>query len=670
MTSHESERRAIATGVATTGVATRCAIALLAATFLAPTLLRAQVAGGARPTQGAARRPAAAVTPVVGRVGTRGSDLADVVQLYSADRAALGRRYDAESSSERRRRMRDFYQGWRSRLREVDFGKLGKEGRIDYTLLDAKLGSELAQLAREDTIAAQVVALVPFADQVLALHEARRRLDPIDPQKAARMLSAVARQVDSLRLRLERAPRRDSLAATATRADAAPADGAVAGSAAASAAPAVGPAMSEGAGTPDSARMRKIVGLRAAQTIESVRTTLDAWYKYYAGYDPTFTWWLSNPDRQADSLLKRYVKTVRERVVGVKEGEDDPIIGYPIGSAALRADLQSQFIAYTPEELLAIAEREFAWCEAEMRKAARDMGFGDNWKGALEKVKETYVEPGKQPDLIRDLADEATDFVESRGLVTVPPLAKETWRMEMMTAEAQKVSPFFLGGEVIRVSYPTDAMTFDDKMMSMRGNNPHFSRATVHHELIPGHHLQQFMTQRYNAHRQAFATPFWGEGWALYWEMLLWDLGFPKTPEDRVGMLFWRSHRAARIIFSLRFHLGTMSPQEAIDLLVDRVGHERANATAEVRRSFNGSYAPLYQLAYMIGGLQFRAMHRELVESGKMTDRQFHDAVLQGGSMPVDLVRARLTGQTLPRDYRATWRFAGSLPASTRGGAQ
>ena len=227
----------------------------------------------------------------------------------------------------------------------------------------------------------------------------------------------------------------------------------------------------------------------------------------------------------------------------------------------------------------------------------------------------------------------------------------------MMTPEQQRVSPFFLGGEVIRVSYPTDAMTHDDKLMSMRGNNPHFSRATVHHELIPGHHLQGFMTSRYNSHRQAFGTPFWGEGWALYWEMLLWDLGFAQRPEDRVGMLFWRSHRAARIIFSLRFHLGTMTPEEAVDLLVNRVGHERANATAEVRRSFNGNYSPLYQAAYMLGGLQFRALHAELVGSGRMTNRQFHDAILMGGRMPVEMVRARLTAQPLTREFRTGWRF-------------
>jgi uncharacterized protein (DUF885 family) len=231
-----------------------------------------------------------------------------------------------------------------------------------------------------------------------------------------------------------------------------------------------------------------------------------------------------------------------------------------------------------------------------------------------------------------------------------------------MTAERQKVNPFFTGGEVISVSYPTDAMDHADKLMSMRGNNIHFARATVFHELIPGHHLQAFMNARYNAHRRAFRTPFWAEGWALYWEMLLWDMGFPRTPENRIGMLFWRMHRAARIIFSLRFHLGAMTPQECVDFLVDRVGHERANAAAEVRRSFNGSVPPLYQLAYMIGGLQFRALHRERVGSGRLTNRAFHDAVLTGGPMPVELVRARLTKQALPKDYKATWKFVGGSP--------
>jgi uncharacterized protein (DUF885 family) len=165
------------------------------------------------------------------------------------------------------------------------------------------------------------------------------------------------------------------------------------------------------------------------------------------------------------------------------------------------------------------------------------------------------------------------------------------------------------------------------------------------------------MSARVNGYRRPFATPFWLEGWAVYWELTLYQDGFPRSPEDRVGMLFWRMHRCARIIFSLNFHLGKWTPQQCIDFLVERVGHERENATAEVRRSFGGDYAPLYQAGYLLGALQLMELHKELVDSGKMTDRQFHDAIIQGGSMPIAMVRASLTDEKLTPDYQPNWKF-------------
>jgi uncharacterized protein (DUF885 family) len=100
-----------------------------------------------------------------------------------------------------------------------------------------------------------------------------------------------------------------------------------------------------------------------------------------------------------------------------------------------------------------------------------------------------------------------------------------------------------------------------------------------------------------------------------------------------------------------------MNAQECIDFLVDRVGHERANAAAEVRRSFATEDGPLYQCAYMVGALQFRALQRELVGSGKMTLQEFHDAVLRQGPMPVEMLRLALSGQPPAPGYRTNWRF-------------
>jgi uncharacterized protein (DUF885 family) len=549
------------------------------------------------------------------------SELKEVVAHYSADRDGLRRRYDVQYSPARRERLQAFYKDWRSHLQEIDFNRLGMEGRIDYVLLNNELRYELELLNREEKLVNEMQVFIPFASDIIDLDEARRRLERVDPPVVATTLNTLPELIEQARKAVE---------ATLE--------------------------IEEGN---EGSSPSRIVVLRSSRALESLKKRLERWFKNYAGYDPIFTWWNRAPYEKVNEALTEYIKFLNEQVIGFKEGEDPPIVGDPIGADGMRADLNYEMISYTPEELIAIAENEFAWCEAEMINASREMGFGDDWKAALEKVKTLHRAPGDQPDMVRDLAFEAVAFLRERDLITIPKLAEEIWRVEMMSPEMQKVAPFFLGGEVIRVAFPTDDMAHEDKLMSMRGNNEHFARATVHHELIPGHHLQGFMTRRYNTHRRAFSTPFWGEGWALYWEMLLWDLDFPQTPEDRVGMLFWRSHRAARIIFSLNFHLGKMTPQECIDFLVDRVGHERANASAEVRRSFNGSYSPLYQVAYMIGGIQIRALHKTLVGSGQMTNRVFHDTILQGGRMPIEMVRARITGEAPVRNFKAMWRFYG-----------
>jgi uncharacterized protein (DUF885 family) len=381
-------------------------------------------------------------------------------------------------------------------------------------------------------------------------------------------------------------------------------------------------------------------------------------YSFYNGYDPLFTWWVPKTYELVDSLLGVYATVLESKgkVITTQQADNSGITGMPIGREELIRQLQLEYIPYSPEELVEIANKEFAWCDAEMLKASREMGFGDNWKAAIEKLKTLYVAPGKQPEAMYDLYKQSVDFLKQHELVTIPALSEETWRMIMMTPERQLVNPFFTGGEVLSISYPTNTMGYEEKMMSMRGNNPYFSRATVHHELIAGHHLQQYMTSRYKTYRN-FSTPFWIEGNSLYWEMLLWDLKFPRSPEDRIGMLFWRSHRCARIIFSLNYHLGRWTPQQCIDVLVDRVGHERANAEGEVRRSFTGGYSPLYQLAYMIGGLQLMALKKELVDTKKMTYRQYHDAIFHENELPIEMLRAILTNQPLKKDFKTQWRF-------------
>jgi uncharacterized protein (DUF885 family) len=544
------------------------------------------------------------------------SPMRGVIDNYTQDLAGLDRRYQLPGSDAEHQRLAKFFQDRLDGLSGVNFDSLDQAGKVDYLLLQNRIRFEVRELEYQKKQFDLVATLLPFAEPIVALEESRRRMEKLDSENAARTLVGADSSLAKLRKDLEAKVKSNSKE------------------------------------LPD-----KVLANRAAKLTDQLREVLEHWHAFYDQYDPQFSWWMREPYPKFDKALKDYAEFLRKKLAGYTDEESEPVIGDPIGRVALLDALQLEMIPYTPEELIEIAQKEFAWCDVEMKRASRDLGFGDDWHKAVDHVAQHHVAPGDQPQLIKQLADEAVKFVDDHDLVTIPPICRETWRMEMMSPQRQKIAPYFLGGEVIQVSYPTDTMSDQDKLMSMRGNNYAFCRATVFHELIPGHHLQIFMSQHYNAHRHIFQTPFLIEGWALYWEMRFWDMGFARTPEERVGMLFWRAHRCARIIFSLKFHLGQMTAQQAIDFLVDRVGHERRNATAEVRRSVSGDYGPLYQCAYMLGALQLRALHLEVVDAGKMKDRDFNDAVLRENAIPVEMIRASLTGQPLTRDFKSTWRF-------------
>jgi len=536
----------------------------------------------------------------------------ELIAQYRADRSALDRLWSFPLSEAGQDRRQSLLLDWRQRLDQAPFEQWSRRAQIDWLLLNNQVTHDLAANAERGTRESEVRPLLPFAAPLVSLLEQRVHRADVQAEDCAQVLADAVIAVEAARSIWKE----------------------------------------------ESQDVRPTVANRAADLLDRLHRSLGDWYRDHAGYEPSFTWWCQAPWQELDHALGDYAKFLRKEVGGLDPDDPDQLLGDPIGREALLQELAYERIAYTPEELIAIAEREFAWCQEERRKAATEMGLDGNWRAAQEKVKAVHAEPGGQPQMIRHLANEAIAFVEERELITVPELAKEVWRMDMMSLQRQKFTPYFTGGEVISIAYPTEDMAHGDKLMSMRGNNLHYSRATVQHELIPGHHLQGYMAQRWNPQRRSFSTPFLIEGWALYWELRLWDLGFPQGPEDRIGMLFWRSHRCARIIFSLKFQLGEWTPEECVDFLVDEVGHERRNATAEVRRSIQGGYGPLYQCAYMTGGLELRALHAELVDEQGWSERQFHDAVMHAGPIPIEIMRAELSGLPLARDFPVSWKFA------------
>jgi hypothetical protein len=691
------------------------------------------------PAQSVQPAPPTAPSDLRPLLASNQSPMKIVRQWYLADRAQLAGFFHLPTPL-RFARLKRFDLDWAAALDVLKPGAWGAEAGKDRLALLTGIQADLERIDADAAAAAQIGPLLPFADEIGRLEEARMRMESMDAEAAAIVLSRAVDKLGLVRAGLE-----------AALGDAAKLAVFVAG---------------------------KDLAARAADSAKDLRRTLLEWFNFYNDFDPLFSWWMGQPYKQAAKAFEEYETFLRDRVSaavpeakaaaptpvnfdaapepafaevpelaallaypqdemrtvleqfrrnrggrgGPGRGNAAPptkdyytgwlaalkkldfgklsrfgqidylylrnildvqirrfeqparadvprktdasgIAGQPIGREALILDLSEELIPYTPEQMIDLGNREFAWCEAEMRKAAHEMGFGDDWKKAVEKVKDMHVPPGKQPDVVRDLMLQAADYLRAHDLITVPEIERETLRMEMMSPQRQLVNPFFTGGDIISVSYPAGVMTTRQKLESMRGNNIPFSHATAFHEMIPGHNMQSYIGPRFAAVRgNTGGTAFWVEGWPVYWETLLYDRGFDDTPELRVGALFWRMHRCARIVFSMKFHLGQWSPQECIDYLVDTVGHERENAAAEVRRSFAGGYGPLYQAAYLTGALQIRQLRKEFVDSGVMTDKAFHDAIIRMGSMPIALVRLALGRQKLGPDMNLEWKCFGSDP--------
>ena len=282
--------------------------------------------------------PASWVPTLVPLESTAPSELRDVVSRFTSDHDALVRRFDAPASPDRRAAMRGFTQAWQTRLATIDYDALSAEGRIDWLLLSTRLTHELRLMDREEKRLSEMAPLTPFADPLLALSDARRRMASVDPKAAAKTLADATRDVEKTQKAIEAGLPDD---AKGGKAAAAPVKDAVA-----------------------PIHASRIVAYRSAARVKQIRETLGKWYRFYDGYDPLFSWWCAAPYKKTDAALEKYAKFLREKVVGIKEGDDEPIVGDPIGRDAILEDLRDEIIPYTPEQLVVIAEREFAWCES------------------------------------------------------------------------------------------------------------------------------------------------------------------------------------------------------------------------------------------------------------------------------------------------------------------
>lgn len=175
------------------------------------------------------------------------------------------------------------------------------------------------------------------------------------------------------------------------------------------------------------------------------------------------------------------------------------------------------------------------------------------------------------------------------------------------------------------------------------------------HEAVPGHHLQIALSQELEEvpeFQKYSETTVFVEGWALYAESLGAEIGLYQDPYSKFGQLTYEMWRAIRLVVDTGMHSLGWSRQQAIDFFKANAGKNEHDIVVEVDRYI---VWPGQALAYKIGELKIQELRRkaEAALGPKFDLRAFHDAVLEKGALPLDVLEGRIERWIADRKAKA-----------------
>src|SRR5262245_44713864 len=136
---------------------------------------------------------------VAALVAQPSSEVRALARHYDADRGALRRKYAVPTAPEQFTRLRRFYAGWLSAVDKLDPSDFTNTGRDDLAGFRKHIDADMQELDAAYRRHAEIAPLVPFGPAIVALEDARKRVDPIDPVKVARGLTDLKQRIDATR---------------------------------------------------------------------------------------------------------------------------------------------------------------------------------------------------------------------------------------------------------------------------------------------------------------------------------------------------------------------------------------------------------------------------------------------------------------------------------------
>ena len=303
----------------------------------------------------------------------------------------------------------------------------------------------------------------------------------------------------------------------------------------------------------------------------------------------------------------------------------------------------------TPDQIHQIGLHEIQRIEADMVAIAHQEGFAD-----LVAFRESLkTNPKYQPSSSEQIVDDFRKYIAQ-----MQPKLPELFGFIPGSPVTVEPMPDFEPGNATHYQTGTPDGKRPGRVVVATANFAQRSliddEATAYHEGIPGHHMQLSVAQKLPdlpKFRRHGGNSGYVEGWALYSEQLGKEVGFYQDPVSDYGRLSSELFRAVRLVVDTGIHAQGWTRDQVVDFFRKSAAVDEPTLQAETDRYIAW---PAQALSYKLGQLKFRELReRARKELGSQFDiRGFHDEMLSGGVLPLDLLDSRTNSWIRQQHHR------------------
>ena len=296
----------------------------------------------------------------------------------------------------------------------------------------------------------------------------------------------------------------------------------------------------------------------------------------------------------------------------------------------------------TPDQVHEIGLKEVARIRREMDEVIREVEFEGDFDAFLQFLR---TDPRFYPETPEQLLKEAS-YIAKKMDGKLPALFKTLPRLPYTVEPVpESIAPKYTAGRYVSAPIgSTRSGYYWVNTHALESRTLYTLEALTLHEAVPGHHLQNALRQELTElpdFRRFSSFNAFGEGWGLYSERLGLEAGFYTDPYSNFGRLTYEMWRACRLVVDTGLHAMGWTRQQTMDYLASNTALSLHEIRTETDRYISW---PGQALAYKMGELKIRELREKAEKAlGERFDvREFHDAVLLNGSIPLSVLEDQI----------------------------